>query len=86
VAERGGEVEVRVRIARQGEVGVVEEVRVRLEDAAGEQRVVGMDCAPEADGGVDPAAIVNLLQSNGKISRVYTYIVVGDLQDQKIGG
>jgi hypothetical protein len=36
VAERGGEVEVRVRIAGQGEVGVVEEVRVRLEDAAGE--------------------------------------------------
>jgi hypothetical protein len=64
VAERGGEVQVGVGVAGQREVGVVEEVWVRLEDAPREKRVVGVDGAPEADGGVDPGLIVSGGQLN----------------------
>jgi hypothetical protein len=68
VAERGGQVEVRVGVSREREVGVVQEVRVRLEDASGEQRIVGVDRPAEADGGVNPAG-------KARVSRL-----VGDLE------
>ena len=72
VAERGGEVEVRVGVAREREVGVVQEVRVRREDAPGEQRVVGVDGPAEADGRVDPGA-----QSAQAVGGVhFTYMVM----------
>ena len=36
------------------EVRVVQEVRVGREDSLDEESVVGVDCAAEAEGGVDP--------------------------------
>jgi hypothetical protein len=54
MAERRGEVEVRVGVAGQRVVGVVQEVRVRPEDAPRQQRVVAVDRPPQPDRGVDP--------------------------------
>jgi hypothetical protein len=60
VAERGGQVQVRVGVAREREVWVVEQVRVRLEDAPGQQRVIGVDRAPQPDGRVDPVGMLSV--------------------------
>jgi hypothetical protein len=68
VAERGGEVEVGVGIAGEGEVGVVEEVRVRGEDALDQQRVVGVDGAAQADGRVDPGFVLVWCAGQPKVS------------------
>jgi len=54
VAEGGGEVEVGVGQAGCRGVRVVEEVRVGLEDALDEERVVGVDRSSETEGGFDP--------------------------------
>ncbi len=53
-AEGGGEVEIGVREAGGRGVGVVQEVRVRVQDAGYEEGVGGVDCAADAEGGVDP--------------------------------
>lgn len=52
-----GEVEGGVRDASGADVGVFEEVRMGLQDASGEERVVGVNGTPEAEGGVDPGRV-----------------------------
>lgn len=47
VAEGGGEVQVRVGQAAGRGVWIVEELRVRVQDALHEEGVVGVDCSPE---------------------------------------
>ena len=39
------------------EVWVLDEAGVRLNDASYEEGVVGVDCATEAEGGVDPTQV-----------------------------
>jgi len=47
-AERGGEVERGVGEAEGSVVGVVQELRVGVEDAADEEWIIVVDCAAEA--------------------------------------
>lgn len=55
VPQLGSEMEIGVGVALgRGKVWVVKEVRVGSEDALDEERVVGVDCAPETDGWVYP--------------------------------
>lgn len=54
VAERRGEVEVGIRKAFGGNVWVVDEFRMGLEDAFNQSFVVGVDCASKAEGRFDP--------------------------------
>ena len=54
VAERRGEVEIRVGEAARGGVGVVEESGVGFEDALDEEGVVRVDRAADAEGWIDP--------------------------------
>jgi hypothetical protein len=61
-AEGGGEVEVGVAKAWGGCIGVVEQRRVRVQDARDEGRVAGVDCTTEADGRLDPGYML----ANGK--------------------
>jgi hypothetical protein len=53
-AEGGGEVERGVGEAGGRGVRVVEEMGVGMEDAGYKEGVGGVDCAAEAEGGVDP--------------------------------
>lgn len=55
VAERGSEVEVRVRESFGGSIWVVNKFRVGFEDAFDEGFVVGVNGASEAEGRFDPA-------------------------------
>ena len=84
VAERRGEVEVRVGVAREREVGVVEELRVRREDAPRQQRVVGVDGPAEADGRVDPGARSE--ESVGRVHFTYMVVVTGMVDGRKMLG
>lgn len=59
VAERGGEVEVRVGEALLTEIWVMEQARVRVENASNEKSIVCMDRTPDANGRVDPRAGVS---------------------------
>ncbi len=56
MSQCAGQVQRRVGEAERGVVGVVEERGVRFEDAVAEEGVGGVDCAAEAEGGVDPVA------------------------------
>jgi hypothetical protein len=65
VAERGGEVEGRVGVARDGVVGVVEEVGVRVEDALDEEGIVRADGAAESEGRLYPGGVSNCCRGDG---------------------
>jgi hypothetical protein len=54
VAERGSKVQVGAGVAEGGVVGVVEEVRVRAEDALDKEGVVGTNGAAQPKSGIDP--------------------------------
>lgn len=54
VAQRRGQVQVRVGQAALGRVWVVEELRVRVQDSLDEEGVVGVDRPPQTGRGVDP--------------------------------
>lgn len=54
VAQRGGEVQVRVRQAVWGGVWVVEELRVRVKDSLDQEGIVGVDRPSQSGRGVDP--------------------------------
>jgi len=63
MTERGGEVERGVGEAKGSGIGIVEEVRMGFEDAPHKEGVRCMDCAAEAEGGVNHGEVSGTLEA-----------------------